>query len=111
MASAGELFRRWFSRGRAVPASAAAPDMHPRRRAEFPVFQQYLEARYADTVLLSFGQIEDLLGAALPETARTRASWWTELDGESARYATAWQAAGRTALSNPGARNVTFVRI
>lgn len=111
MASVRELFRRWFSRGRAVPAPVVAPGPHPRRRAEFPVFQQYLESRFADVAVLSFGQIEDLLGAALPETARTRASWWTEVDGEAARYATAWQAAGRTALSNPGAKNVTFARI
>lgn len=115
MASGFDRLLHWFTRRPAAPASVAAPvappDRAPRRRVEFPVFQKYLESRYADVAVLTFGQIEDLLGAALPAIALTRASWWSEVDDEGARYAMAWKAAGRTALSNPGARHVTFARI
>ena len=56
---------------------------------------QYLEHRYADTVVLTFEQMEDLLGFALPAPARTDSAWWTYRDGE--------------ATASPG--NVLFERI
>lgn len=61
--------------------------------------------------VLSFGQIEDLTGVVLPDGARTTAVWWTGAEPAAARYATAWQAAGRTALPNLGAKNVAFGRV
>ena len=39
---------------------------------------KYLENRYADTVVLTFAEIEDLLGFALPEQARLQREWWTD---------------------------------
>jgi len=112
--------RRLFTRRSPLPLPtvASAPESadpavpaRPRKRVEFPAFQTYLEARYADLAVLSFGQIEDLTGIALPDAARTTMAWWTGAEPASARYATAWQAAGRTALPNLGARNVAFGRI
>jgi len=112
--------RRFFARRSPTPlpdvaSTSESPDppvaARPRKRAEFPAFQTYLEARYADLAVLSFGQIEDLTGIALPDGARTSLAWWTGVEPASARYATAWQAAGRTALPNLGARNVAFGRI
>jgi len=38
--------------------------------AEYLSLHKYLENRYADTVVLTFSQIEDLLGFVLPESAR-----------------------------------------
>jgi hypothetical protein len=37
---------------------------------------QYLENRYANTVVLTFAQIEDLLGFTLPDSARVHQEWW-----------------------------------
>lgn len=92
-----------------VPVQEARP--RPKRRAEFPAFQTYLETRYAELVVLSFGQIEDLSGVPLPVEARTQPLWWLGREREGARYATAWRAAGRSARPNLPAGQVSFERV
>lgn len=74
---------------------------------------KYLEGRYADTVVLTFRQIEDLLGFALPDLARTDAAWWTIAAGSGAEpcFSDAWTLASRTARPNLLAQNVVFERI
>lgn len=69
----------------------------------------YLEHRYANTVVLTFRQIEDLLESALPDLARTDASWWTPVAAD-ARYSLAWTQAEMTAKPNLLAQNVIFER-
>jgi len=72
----------------------------------------YLTNRYADTVVLTFEQIESLLGFALPDPARLRQDWWTSDDaaaGES-RPRDAWALAKRTAKVNLSAQTVVFDR-
>ena len=108
-----DFIRRWGS-GRdvaPVPAAEAAPQAKPRTRAEFPAFHGYLEQRYADLVVLTFGQIEDLLGSRLPDRARVDAGWWAGSESDTARYAMAWRQAGRTARPNLPAGHVAFERI
>jgi hypothetical protein len=73
--------------------------------------QKYLEDRYADKVVLSMGQIEDLLGFALPAHARTDSAWWTNAGDVLAPQSEAWRSAHRTATPNLAAGNVTFERI
>jgi hypothetical protein len=73
--------------------------------------QKYLEDRYADKVVLSMGQIEDLLGFALPGHARTDSGWWTSAEDALAPQSEAWRSAHRTAKPNFAAGNVTFDRI
>ena len=77
------------------------------------MFHTYLEARYADLVVLTFGQIEDLLGFALPASARTDPAWWTSArhDDEDPSIFDAWTLAHRTARPNLMARNVAFERV
>ena len=78
---------------------------------KYGVLYRYLEHRYADVVVLTFGQIEDLLGFALPQLARTRPAWWTlGANVEGAAHADAWTLAGRTAAPNLQARVVIFTR-
>lgn len=73
---------------------------------------EYLVNRYADSVFLTFSQIEDLLGGALPDAARVRDEWWTNTDSVADRSACsdAWILAGRTARPNLLARTVAFER-
>lgn len=72
---------------------------------------KYLEHRYADTVVLTFAEIEDLLGFALPDLARLRREWWTGLDLNPApKPSDAWTLASRTANPNLLARTVVFER-
>lgn len=71
---------------------------------------EYLDARFADVVVMSFGEIEDLLGVALPVTARRDARWWANDDMTNAAHANAWLLARRTATPNLAARSVSFER-
>ena len=78
-------------------------------KAEYQGLHKYLRDRFADTVVLTFAEIEDLLGAALPEEARRHAEWWTDAGGDSVQ-AQAWIQAHRTAAPNLLASAVTFGR-
>jgi hypothetical protein len=72
---------------------------------------KYLEHRYADTVVLTFAQIEDILGFALPDLARASREWWTNIDSDpEPGYAQSWIRAHRTATPNLLARTVVFER-
>jgi hypothetical protein len=81
---------------------------------EYLSLYTYLVNRYANTVVLTFGQIESLVGFALPDLARTDVEWWsgTRTSGNAAKapQSDAWILASRTATPNLGASIVTFER-
>lgn len=72
----------------------------------------YLENRFANTVVLTFAEIEDLLGFTLPDLARLREDWWTSPDPNAARprFSDSWILANRTARPNLLALTVVFER-
>lgn len=73
--------------------------------------QKYLTARYAGTVVLTFGEIEDLIGFALPPAARELEWWALAAPGASASgQSQAWTLARRTATVNLRAETVSFER-
>ena len=76
---------------------------------EYRALYAYLEHRYASVVVLTFEQIEALLGFALPGAARTDRAWWTEIV-DAQRHCSAWTAAGGTAAPNLAAGIITFER-
>jgi hypothetical protein len=86
------------------------PGATPRVPPEYLSLYTYLEHRYASTVVLTFQQVEALLGFALPETARTEREWWTGASAPREVHANAWFVAGRTATPNLLARTVAFER-
>ena len=66
-------------------------------------------ARSEGTAILSFAQIEDLMGKALPVSARKHRSWWGN-DSYHVQSA-AWRAAGWRVFKVEIARQVvTFIR-
>jgi hypothetical protein len=73
---------------------------------------QYLEHRYANTVVLTFAQIEDLLGFALPDAARLHHGWWANTDPNDIPppHSRSWTLASRTATPNMQAQTVVFER-
>jgi hypothetical protein len=99
-----------------APAAEPLLGMALRRAATVPgmyaPLHAYLANRYADSVVLTFAQIEDLLGRALPDTARARYEWWTSTGSGADRSSCsdAWILAGRTARPNLLARTVVFER-
>lgn len=109
-----DLMAAWWRGPAPAPprlSIAPAPQPRPRVRAEYLPLYSYLEHRYASIVVLSFQEVEALLGFALPEAARLQPDWWTTVgalgtpDGSAAALV-----AGRTATANLMARNVRFER-
>jgi hypothetical protein len=78
--------------------------------AEYLSLYTYLEHRYASIVVLTFEQMEALLGFALPVPACTERDWWTGAAVGPDRHSQAWMRAGRTATPNFSACTVTFER-
>jgi hypothetical protein len=83
----------------------------PRVPAEYAPLYTYLEDRYATTVVLTFEQMEALLGFTLPAPALTEPDWWSDAAAQSQRHSAAWVGARRTAAPNLSARIVTFERL
>jgi hypothetical protein len=81
----------------------------PHVAGEYRALYTYLEQRYASIVVLTFEQIDSLLGFPLPGPARSEREWWTDTVG-SQPHSAAWTAAGRTAVPNLAARTITFER-
>jgi hypothetical protein len=79
---------------------------------EYELLYKYLRDRYANRVVLTFAQIEDLLGFSLPDLARMHLAWWDGGDfvGTPSTQSFAWTLAGRTATVNLQARIVVFER-
>src|SRR3954468_25029795 len=83
----------------------------PNVPAEYASLYAYLEHRYASIVVLTFEQMEALLGFALPALACTEKEWWTAAAVDTHRQSAAWMGAGRTATPNLPARTVMFERV
>jgi hypothetical protein len=114
------LVRAWLKihprRGQYRPAAAAAAPATPQRYAvprEYLSLFKYLDNRFADEVVLTFGQVEDLLGFALPDFARRHSEWWANTDANDAPSAQArsWTQASRIATPNLLAQTVVFERV
>ena len=97
-----------------VPVSlriAPADETPPRVPAAYMPLYTYLDRRYAGTVVLTFEQIEALLGFAPPSPAFADAEWWTGPCGADDRHTAAWTAARRSAAPQLSARIVAFERL
>jgi len=77
---------------------------------EYLPLHKYLAGRYADALVLTFAQMEDLLGFSLPGVARAEAAWWTN-DDSTSLHSRAWTQADRKATPNLGASIVLFERL
>ena len=80
--------------------------------SEYLPLHKYLDGRYADTVVLTFADIEALLGFALPDLARLQPEWWSNesSNGACSPQSGGWIHARRTARPRLGAAIVTFER-
>ena len=79
---------------------------------EYLPLHKYLSERFADSVVLTFAEVEDLLGIRLPAAARDEPDWWTNVDPDAAQtpHSRSWIRADRTAKSNLAAQTVLFER-
>ena len=85
---------------------------HTMRGPYLPLFD-YLDGRFADSVVLTFAEIGDLLGFPLPDAACRSPEWWTrpDLDAAGPRYEDSWVLSHRTATPNLPAKIVVFDRV
>jgi hypothetical protein len=99
---------RLFSRRR----EQRPPDEHVGlgMATDYLPLHRYLANRAADRVILTFREIEDLLGFQLPVSARRNARWWADDDLENASHSNAWLLARRSATPNLNAQSVLFER-
>ena len=104
----------WWHRAdaSAAPFISVVPEMVATRRVvpEYQGLYAYLDHRHASTVVLTFLEMESLLGRPLPTVACHERDWWTAAATCNSRQAEAWTMAGRTAQPNFGARAVVFER-
>jgi hypothetical protein len=94
-------------------ALADVPDPPGRAMSgKYVLLYKYLRDRHANRVVLTFAEIEDLLGFALPGQARLHREWWTdaETDVAGSPHSDSWILARRTAEPNMLARTVAFER-
>lgn len=97
--------RRWFhSLGPAarVVVKSTRPFAGP-----YEPLHKYLRDRYANRVVLSFGEIEELLGFPLPTEARLAQDWWI---ADNAVAKSSWVLANRSAAVNLIAQVVVYDR-
>jgi hypothetical protein len=79
---------------------------------EYRLLYKYLKDRFADRVVLTFADIEDLVGFSLPDQAMVEREWWdgTEPTNPPSLHRDSWTLASRTATVNLAAQNVLFER-
>lgn len=98
--------------GNMEPSAAHTPLPSTEEPTDYRPLHKYLTSRFADTVILTFGQIEDLLGRALPGSAYGEAAWWLgpTLGSAASPQSSSWVQAKRNATPNLRARTVMFDR-
>ena len=97
----------------AIVWAGGTPSAGDANAGEYHGLYKYLRDRYANRIVLTFEEIESLLGFPLPEPARVQMGWW---DGAAAvglrsSQTNAWTLAGRSAVVNLLARSVVFERL
>jgi hypothetical protein len=108
----------WMKTRRLTTHSEPEPDVNAAERersalsGKYRSLYKYLNGRYANVVVLTFAEIEDLLGFSLPDLARLSEDWWTAPDPNTARprFSDSWILADRTARPNLLAYTVVFDR-
>jgi hypothetical protein len=104
----------WMKRRRPTTRLQREPEVEPQpvMSGKYLLLYKYLHDRYADTVVLTFGQIESLLGFALPDQARLNQQWWTNAEATAAgtNHSDSWVLASRVASPNLLAQTVAFER-
>ncbi len=76
----------------------------------FLALHNHLKGRYADVVVLTFRDLESVLGGPLPALARKDLRWWNSDEPENFEHSNSWRLANRTAVPNLSAQTITFAR-
>lgn len=86
-------------------------DRMPGRTSRYDPLKRYLAAHADPVIHLTFGEIERIIGGALPASARRHRPWWANERSGSHVHASAWMGVGRrTTNVDLNAATVDFVR-
>ena len=80
-------------RERPAPRTMVSGAPH-RAKSKYDPLREFLKASGAARVTLSFSQIEAIIGASLPMSARTYQAWWANQSGSGHGQCHAWLDAG-----------------
>jgi len=80
------------------------------KAVKYQLLYAYLRDRFADRVVLTFDEIESVIGSALPHAARHEPAWWTTAASDSSEQSEAWTLANRRAEVHIAAQRVVFDR-
>lgn len=107
-----ERFINWLvGKYAAQPVTAPSPNGRSPSRSKYEPLRTYLDGHSETTVQATFAQIEDVLGVALPASARKYRPWWANEQAGTHVHARAWLDAGRrTSNVDLKAGTVEFVR-
>jgi hypothetical protein len=75
--------------------------------SKYDPLRDFLKTKPGGVFSLTFKQIEEILGFALPKSAE-RPQWWANVTGPDHPHSQAWQAAGFNAFLVAGSRKVRF---
>ena len=108
----------WMKKRRLIATSQREADAETKQargramQGKYLLLYNYLDARHANKIVLTFAEIEDLLGFTLPAQARLQQEWWTKtgIDIGGYNYSDCWTLARRTATPNLVAQIVLFER-
>ncbi len=103
-----ERFINWL-----VGGYRPSPSGSPKggRTSRYEPLRQHLIDRSEPVVTMTFAQVERVLGATLPDSARRYRPWWANEEAGTHVHARAWLDAGRrTANVDLNAATVDFVR-
>lgn len=78
--------------------------------SKYDPLRELLAQEPGESIRLSFDEIEEIISASLPESARRYPAWWAN-DATAGRQAHAWLSAGwKTAQVDLAGKRVTFMR-
>lgn len=103
-----ERFINWLVGGyRPSPQTSAGGG----RRSRYEPLREHLAVRAEPVVTMTFAEIERILGATLPASARRYRPWWANEEAGTHVHARAWLEAGRrTANVDLASSTVDFTR-
>ncbi|MHB8463356.1 MAG: DUF7662 domain-containing protein [Acidimicrobiales bacterium] len=108
-----ERFINWLVGGYRPAPTAPSNGLRPSpgRTSRYDPLRQHLAERSEPVVRLTFAEIERILGAELPKSARQYRPWWANEQAGTHVHARAWLDAGRrTTNVELNAATVQFIR-
>jgi hypothetical protein len=104
------LKRRAPKEGKTGPVNEPAAQQGYGMSQAYRSLHTYLVNRYSSLVVMTFAEVEDLLGSPLPAGARQDLEWWNADNDQNFEHSNSWRLANRTAVANLAAQKVTFTR-